>query len=319
MAIRGRIIKGIAGFYYVATESHGIVECHAKGIFRKEQLKPLVGDWVGIEILDEDTREGSIVSIEARKNRLIRPDVANVDQALVIFAHSSPDPNLNLLDKFLIMMEKNDIPCLLCFNKEDLVAKEQRDSICKQYVGSGAKVFSLQANLLSEDASKENKIENKSLDQQEEWLQQITLEELKGLLQNRLTVLAGPSGVGKSTLINGICPEAQMETGAISRKLERGKHTTRHSELFQIDENTYMMDTPGFTAFTIDQDIEKEDLKHYYPEFYEYEGKCKFQGCTHTHEPNCAVKIAVGEDQISKVRYEGYVSIFEELKARKKY
>lgn len=339
--LRGRIVKGIAGFYYVEADKSGLVECHAKGIFRKEQVKPLVGDWVKLEILEQESEKGSIVEIEPRRNRLIRPDVANVDQALVVFAHASPQPNLNLLDKFLIVMAKNDIPCILCFNKEDLVSEEERDRICEVYANAGVKVLSLQADAVSpartgvgeqyvlrESVGKESRSSVRSAggnlrvslqESDENRSCQVSYEALKALLDHKLTVLAGPSGVGKSTLINSICPKAQMETGSISRKLERGKHTTRHSELFEIWDHSYMMDTPGFTAFELDADIEKEQLKDYYPEFYEYEGKCKFQGCSHTHEPGCVVKAAVKENRIHKIRYEGYVAIFEELKSRKKY
>lgn len=304
--LQGRIVKGIAGFYYVKTDELGIVECHAKGKFRKEQRKPLVGDLAEIEIVEvirseednaKESHIGSIVSITERKNSLIRPEVANVDQALIIFAHTSPEPNLNLLDKFLIMMEKNDVPCILCFNKEDLKQKSEKDALCEIYKDCGARVYSLQAN--ANDLSLTQRFEN--------------------LLDKKLTVLAGPSGVGKSTLVNLLCPDAEMETGEISKKLERGKHTTRHSELFEISEDTFLMDTPGFTAFDLDEEFEKEDIRNYYPEFYPYEGKCKYQECSHTHEPKCAVKDAVEKNEINKIRYDGYVSIYEEIKNRRKY
>lgn len=295
MTKTGKIMKGIAGFYYVHVAQVGLVECHAKGIFRKEGKKPLVGDVVEIEILDEEKMTGSIVGILERTNRLIRPEVANVDQVLIIFAHVSPQPNLNLLNKFLIMMEMQGVPCILCFNKQDKASKEQREGLLKIYEKCGCRVITISA------------------------LEGEGLASLEAVFEGKTTALAGPSGVGKSTVLNYFCPDAGMETGDISRKLERGKHTTRHSEVFYVKENTYLMDTPGFTALELLEGLEKEAVKDYFPEFYPYEGKCKFDGCHHIHEPKCAVQEAVQDGKINKIRYDGYCAIYEEIKNRKRY
>ena len=291
--MQGKIIKGIAGFYYVYT-TEGIVECKAKGIFRKEQIKPLVGDLVSIELTDREKLLGNIVDILPRKNQLIRPAAANIDQALVIFAIVKPDPNYNLLDRFLINMEQQKLPCIICFNKKDIASEEEKAELVSAYEGCGYEVLFV--------SGKQNE----------------GIEEIKARLQGKTTVLAGPSGVGKSTIINALCPQAQMETGEISRKIERGKHTTRHAELFAVSEDTYICDTPGFTSLSL-FDMEKEDLQGFYPEFAEYEKNCKFGGCSHISEPVCGVKDALNEGKISRVRYENYVMLYEELKGKKKY
>lgn len=291
--MQGKIIKGIAGFYYVYT-SAGLVECKAKGIFRKEQIKPLVGDLVAIELTDEEKLLGNIVEILPRKNQLIRPAAANIDQALVIFAIVKPDPNYNLLDRFLINMEQQKLPCIICFNKKDIASEEEKSELVAAYGGCGYEILFV--------SGKQND----------------GIEEIKSRLQGKTTVVAGPSGVGKSTIINAICPQAKMETGEISRKIERGKHTTRHAELFALSEDTYICDTPGFTSLSL-FDMEKEDLQGFYPEFAEYEKNCRFGGCSHISEPVCGVKDALNEGKISRVRYENYVMLYEELKGRKKY
>ena len=291
--MQGKIIKGIAGFYYVYT-SAGLVECKAKGIFRKEQIKPLVGDLVAIELTDEEKLLGNIVEILPRKNQLIRPAAANIDQALVIFAIVKPDPNYNLLDRILINMEQQKLPCIICFNKKDIASEEEKSELVAAYGGCGYEILFV--------SGKQND----------------GIEEIKSRLQGKTTVVAGPSGVGKSTIINAICPQAQMETGEISRKIERGKHTTRHAELFALSEDTYICDTPGFTSLSL-FDMEKEDLQGFYPEFAEYEKNCRFGGCSHISEPVCGVKDALNEGRISRVRYENYVMLYEELKGRKKY
>ena len=292
--MQGRIVKGIAGFYYVDVKETGIVECHAVGKFRKDKEKPLVGDKVELELTDAKNLIGSITGILPRKSMLYRPEVANVSQALVVFAYSSPDPNLGLLDKFLIMLKNHNIECGLCFNKNDIASDEIKEEMAEAYKNSGAKIFSLSA--LNND-----------------------LDQIREFIKGKITVLAGPSGVGKSTLINNLCPEANMETGDISKKLARGKHTTRHSQLFKVDEDTYIMDTPGFTSFELLGDIDKDNLKAFYPEFYPYEGGCRFDPCSHTHEPSCSVKEAVEEGSISRIRYNGYLALYKELQDRRKY
>ncbi len=294
--MQGKIIKGIAGFYYVHT-SKGLIECKAKGIFRNKQIKPLVGDLVEIELTDEEKMLGNITDILPRKNVLIRPASANIDQALVIFAIVKPNPNYNLLDRFLITMKKQNLPCVICFNKKDIATAEERQELLQAYGDCGYEVFF---------------VSGKEAD---------GLEEIKAHLKGKTTVVAGPSGVGKSTIINAICPKANMETGEISRKIERGKHTTRHAELFalsDISEDTYICDTPGFTSLSLG-DMEEEELQAYYQEFAEYEPACKFGGCAHISEPVCGVKDALAEGKISKVRYDNYVVLYEELKNRKRW
>lgn len=290
----GRIVKGIAGFYYVYVEGEGLAECHAKGIFRKDKKKPLVGDRVALVITDAAKAQGMISEIHDRTNSLIRPEVANIDQVVILFAYRSPVPNLNLLDKFLISMEMQNIPSIICFNKSDLVTEEERKTMMEIYAGCGSKVLNISASSGT------------------------GLKKMEQLLEGKTTALAGTSGVGKSTLTNALCPEAGMETGEISRKLERGKHTTRHSELLYLHKGTYLMDTPGFSSFLLEQ-LKEEELKSYFQEFYPYEGNCRYQPCSHIHEPDCAVSQAVREGKIHPRRYESYRQIYEELKNIKRY
>ena len=292
--MQGKIVKGIAGFYYVHVVESGVYECKAKGIFRKEKVKPLVGDNVEIEVLDEGEKTGNIIRIFPRSSELIRPAVANIDQALVVCAVVSPMPHYNLLDRFLVMMERKGIPAFLCFNKTDIADQTQIDEIEAIYRQCGYPLLFVSA------------LDGKNID--------CVREVLKG----KTTAIAGPSGVGKSSLINGLTPEANMETGSISRKIERGKHTTRHSELFPIDGDSYIMDTPGFSSLYVN-DFDKEELRLYFPEFIRYEGTCRFHGCGHVHEPGCMVRDAVEEGIVHPVRYRNYTEMYEELKNRRKY
>lgn len=293
--MKGKIIKGIAGSYHVhAQEKLRIYECKAKGIFRYQSIKPLVGDDVEINTDDQPDGFGTIVSVLPRRNELIRPAVANVDQALLIFAAAEPEPNLNLLDRFLIMMHKQDLNTIICFNKIDKVSQEKISFLKEAYDGSGNRVLFM--SMLTNEG----------------------LDKLQDLIRGKTTVLAGPSGVGKSTLINKLAPAANMETGDISRKIKRGRHTTRHSELIYISEGTYVMDTPGFSSLYIN-DIDKEELKNYFMEFDEYKDKCRFIGCSHRSEPGCAVKEALADKKISKVRYDNYITLYEELDNIKRY
>ena len=292
--MKGKIIKGIAGFYYVHTGKAGVYECKAKGIFRKEKIKPLVGDNVEIDIIDEEAHTGNIKEILPRKNTLIRPAVANIDQAVVIFAAAKPKPNFNLLDRFLIMMERQEIPAVICFNKMDLAREEELQKLKEAYETSGYRI-------LFSSAAKEEGISG-----------------IREVLQDKTSTVAGPSGVGKSSLINLLAPEANMETGAISEKIERGRHTTRHAELICIRENTYIVDTPGFSSLSVDS-FDKENLGNYFPEFVEYEDRCRFPGCSHISEPDCGVKEALAEGKISRIRYEDYLEIYNELKDKRKY
>lgn len=292
--MQGKIIKGIAGFYYVHVVEFGLYECKAKGVFRKNKIKPLVGDDVIIQVLDQEEMLGNITEILPRRNSLIRPAVANIDQALVVFAVAKPEPHYNLLDRFLVMMEAENLPAVLCFNKLDLVDEERIRELQAIYEPAGYE-------LLFTSAKEEENI-----------------SKIKEVLKGKTTAIAGPSGVGKSSLINLLQPEANMETGGISRKIERGKHTTRHSELFPVDEDSYIMDTPGFSSLNV-YNFEKEDLKYYFPEFKAFEGQCKFNGCDHVHEPKCAVKEAVLDGRIHEIRYKNYLEIYEEIKSRRRY
>lgn len=292
--MQGKIVKGIAGFYYVHVAESGIYECKAKGAFRNQKVKPLVGDNVRLEVLDEEQKKGNIEEILPRKNELIRPAVANIDQALVIFAAAKPKPNFNLLDRFLILMQYQKVPAVVCFNKQDMVEQEELQLLRATYESAGYPV-------MFTSAAKEEGI-----------------DAVRALLKGKTTTVAGPSGVGKSSLINLLSPEAGMETGDISRKIERGKHTTRHSELFALDEDTFICDTPGFSSIYLPE-MEKEELGTYFPEIVEYEPFCRFQGCAHIHEPGCGVKDALEEKKISPIRYENYKLLYEELKDKRRY
>lgn len=292
--MQGKIMKGIAGFYYVYGEDGEIYECKAKGIFRKDNQKPLVGDDVEITVLDEKEKEGNLIRILPRRNSLIRPAVANVDQAFVIFAMEDPRPNFMLLDRFLIMMEREGVPAVICFNKTDLAAQEELEFLYQTYQKCGYQV------ILASAKNGEG------------------MEEIRKTLVGKTTVVAGPSGVGKSSLTNMLQGDVQMETGEISKKLKRGRHTTRHSQVIPVAENTYLMDTPGFSSLYI-TDMEESELKDYFREFQKYEGQCRFQGCRHIHEPGCAVKEALENQEISSLRYEDYLGLYEELKEKRRY
>ena len=292
--MEGKIIKGIAGFYYVHAKDGIVYACRAKGIFRKDNQKPLVGDNVEITVLDAKEKEGNLIRILPRKNSLIRPAVANVDQAFVIFAMEDPSPNFLLLDRFLIMMEQAGIPAVICFNKQDLADREECERLGALYRNCGYRVILSSVR------------------------EGIGVEDVRETLKGKTTVVAGPSGVGKSSLTNLLQDQLQMETGEISRKLKRGRHTTRHSQVIPVGENTYLMDTPGFSSLYI-SDMEPEELKSYFREFRKYEGQCRFQGCSHIHEPDCRVKEALEQGEISRQRYEDYLCLYEELKEKRRY
>ena len=290
----GKIIKGIAGFYYVHGEDNLVYECKAKGIFRNKKIKPLVGDNVEITVLGTEPPEGNIDRILERKTVLFRPAVANIDQALLVFAITDPEPNLNLLDRFLVMMERSGIPVTIAFNKVDLAGEEVCRKYREIYEPAGYPVMFLST------------------------YGQVGLEQVRTFLRGKTTALAGPSGVGKSSLTNQILPEAQMETGSISEKIKRGKHTTRHSELFCPEQGTYLMDTPGFSSMFVEE-MELTQLKDYFPEFGRYEEGCRFLGCVHIGEKVCGVKTAVEEGKISRSRYENYRLFYQELKDKRRY
>lgn len=283
----GKIIKGVAGDYTVISETGVKYICRAKGIFRKNGITPLIGDNVEIEILSPE--EGNILKILERKNSLIRPACANIDQVLVVFAAASPEPNLNLLDRFLIMMEKQSVKAVLCFNKTDIAKDERLKLLAENYAASGMRV--LFASVLKGEG----------------------IEEIREVLRGKTTILAGPSGVGKSSLMNRLFPEGRFEVGALSERIGRGKQTTRHTELVETEKDTYLCDSPGFSSIYI-EGIDYRNLKGYFPEFENLKSECRFLTCNHIDEPDCAVKEAVKNGLLSRNRYESYCILFNELK-----
>lgn len=287
--MEGKIIKGIGGFYYVETKD-GLIECKARGKFRHKSLKPMVGDNVKIKV---ENGKGVIEDIHKRTSELIRPTVSNVTLAFVVFAIKNPDLNFDLLNRFLVLCESNNIKAIVCLNKIDLVSDEERMALRDKIADIGYEVLFINAK------------KGEGIDL------------LKEKMQGNVTVLCGPSGAGKSTLINTLIDRSHMETGNVSDKIGRGKHTTRHSELIAIDEG-YIVDTPGFS--TLDMSfIDKDDLKYAFPEFEEYNHICRFTGCMHYKEPDCAVKNAVEDNKINKYRYEFYIRTLEEILSGRKY
>ncbi|MCR5672405.1 MAG: ribosome small subunit-dependent GTPase A [Lachnospiraceae bacterium] len=290
--MKGRIVKGVGGFYYVHTDN-GIYTCRAKGLFRHDNMKPLVGDVVETDIISEEEMTGNVTDIYDRKNVLIRPSVANVDQALIIFALKDPEPNFVTLDKMILQYVAQSVPVLICFNKDDLSDEASVKRVISDYKNSGCDLIVTSAK------------ENEGID------------ELKKTLSGKTTTVAGPSGVGKSSIINRLINDDIQKTGEISEKLSRGKHTTRHSEIIPVADNTYIIDTPGFSSFDL-FDIKAEDLSEYYEEFGNVSA-CRFMPCSHTHEPDCSVKEAVERGDISRLRYDDYVYIYNELTKSRRY
>lgn len=299
--VTGKIIKSIAGFYEVHTGDN-LYRCRAKGIFRALGKKPLVGDDVVIDITDTVSvpMEGNVRELLPRRNELVRPNVANVDQALLIFAITHPEPSYNMLDRFLITMQERELDAVLCFTKKDIATEEEIRELRETYEACGCRVLFI-SSFMPE-----------------------SLSGVRDILRGKTTVLTGPSGAGKSTLINTLSPGANMQTGELSRKIRRGKNTTRHVELLAISEgpgdaslkDTYLVDTPGFTSLWV-QDIEPDRLHYYYPEFEQFEPDCRFNGCIHINEPDCAVKEALSRGEISRIRYKNYCEIYEELRGRR--
>ncbi len=288
--LNGVITKGIGGFYYINTEK-GIIECKARGVFRKEGITPLVGDSVEVEITDEDTNKGVIASVCERKNELIRPAVANVTCMAVVVALENPKPNTYILDKLIASAEYIGLKILICFNKSDLT---EDYSISEIYSKSGFDVLVTSA------------AENKNCD------------ELKSFLKDEITVFAGNSGVGKSSLLNRIMDAEMFETGEVSGRVERGRHTTRHSELVELPFGGYIIDTPGFSSFDVNT-IPLSELAVMFREFEQYSGECRFPDCGHTVEPDCSILAAVDDGRISHSRHESYKLLYEEIKSIKKW
>lgn len=287
--MNGKIIKGIGGFYYIKTEE-GLIECKARGKFRHKDIKPMVGDNVTIQI---ENGKGVIEEIHKRTSELVRPTVANVSLAFIVFAVKNPDINFDLLNKFLVLCEYNNIEVIVCLNKIDLVSEEEREEIKKRINDIGYEVLFINAK------------------------QGIGIERLKEKMNGNVTVFCGPSGAGKSTLINQLADKEHMQTGNVSEKLGRGKHTTRHSELIEVAHG-YIVDTPGFSTLEIKDLMDKNSLKYCFPEFSEYNDNCKYRGCLHYKEPKCALKDAVGEGKVNKYRYDFYIKSLEEIMEEEK-
>lgn len=285
--MEGIIIKGIGGFYYVRSNSE-VIECKARGKFRHTEVTPMVGDRVEFSI---DNNKGVITSIMERSSELLRPQVANVNQAFVLFAIKNPDLNFELLNKFLIQCEHKNIKPVICINKIDQGREEDFIKLEECFYKTGYRIFFINAK------------KGQGID------------ELRIMLKDRISVLCGPSGAGKSTLMNQLLGTYHMETGNVSDKIGRGKHTTRHSELVEV-EHGLLVDTPGFSTLEMDF-IEKDFLKDYFPEFHDYESSCKFRGCMHYKEPGCAVMKAAANNEINEERYNFYKKYYEELSQRR--
>lgn len=287
MILDGTIIKGIGGFYYIKASDEKIYECKARGKFRNERIKPAIGDRVSIDVNGE---KGSIVEIYPRKTYLVRPPVANVDMLVIVAAASSPEPNLFLLDKMVLCAEKNGITPVICINKTDLA---QRTDIEDAYKKAGYTVVCTSAE------------KNKGIDAVVE------------IIKNKTAAFAGLSGVGKSSLLTIITGEG-LQTGSVSDKIQRGKHTTRHVELMELENGGFVLDTPGFSSLEI-EDIEAGELAKFFPEMARYEGECRFRGCSHINEPDCAVKSALANGYMAQSRYDSYTQLYEQLKKIKQW
>ncbi len=289
--IKGTIIKGIGGFYYVRTENE-IIQSRARGNFRETNITPLVGDKVSIRISSEDNN-GYIDEIFDRETVLLRPPVANVTQAVVVSSIKNPDLNTWLLDRMLVMADQQGLDVLVCINKCE-IDREKAEYIGNIYKNAGYRTILTSVK------------ENEGLD------------ELKDFLENHISVFAGPSGVGKSSLLNSINSNYDLEIGKISLKTSRGKHTTRHVELLELNKNSFVLDSPGFSSLSLDFIEDEIDLKDYFKDIEEYNGKCKFSSCIHLNEPGCAVKKAVESNKLSQERYSNYLMMIDEIKNRKR-
>ena len=288
----GKIIKALSGFYYVEYDGE-IYQCRGRGNFRKKKLTPLVGDVVKFEA--ENKTDGYVLALHDRKNELVRPPVSNVDQAILVFSALEPKFSTLLLNRFLVHIEANDIEPVICVSKIDLLNKELQDEInkfIKDYEALGYTVLS--TSIFMEEL----------------------IEEVRPWLNSKTSVFAGQSGVGKSSLLNALKPDLNLETNQISSHLGRGKHTTRHVELIPIGSGL-VADTPGFSSLDF-LGMEAENLSECFPEMRDRRQACKFRGCTHTSEPHCAVRSAVESGEIASYRYEDYLAFFDEIKQQKR-
>ncbi|WP_026579741.1 MULTISPECIES: ribosome small subunit-dependent GTPase A [Bacillus] len=288
----GKIIKALSGFYYVL-DGDQIIQCRGRGVFRKNKITPLVGDDVVYQA--DNDKEGYILEIKDRFNELVRPPISNVDQAVLVFSAKEPTFSTSLLDRFLVLVEAGGIRPIICITKMDLVdddaLKERIHHYAEDYRNIGYSVYT-------------TSMKNGS-----------GIEDIVSHFQDKITVFAGQSGVGKSSLLNAISPELELKTAGISAHLGRGKHTTRHVELIDIN-GGLVADTPGFSSLEF-AGIEAEDLGSAFLEISDKSAECKFRGCLHMKEPNCAVKRAVENGEIAQYRYDHYVEFLTEIKDRK--
>lgn len=314
----GLIVKALSGYYYVLPEpvagsgsgdSAGLVQCRARGVFKKRNITPLVGDRVSFE--RSENGEGTVTEVHPRTSELIRPPVSNVDQAVLVFSMDEPALNLQLLDKFLVHIEHSGLEAVICFSKQDLLRTDKAaadrggggdsagsggpdsEAVCRLYESIGYRVLSTSAK------------EGEGLDS------------VRGILKDRISVFSGQSGVGKSTLLNALMPHLVLETGEISMKLGRGRHTTRHVELIPLPEGGWVADTPGFSQLDF-MEMEPEELGPAFREFAPLSEECRFRGCLHHKEPGCRVREAVEEGGVASSRYDHYLLFLEEMKDRKR-
>ena len=284
---KGQIVKALSGFYYVKSAER-IYQCRARGKFRKNDQKPLVGDYCEFSI--ENDNEGYILQLKERKNELIRPPICNIDQALLVFSAKEPDMNTLLLDRFLVLIEYLKIQPIIVISKMDLARESQIKVMMKPYEDAGYQIYYVSSK------------------------QKQGIEDIQKIFVDKITVVTGQSGVGKSSLLNALDIHLHIDTNQISKALGRGKHTTRHVELIEMY-GGYVADTPGFSSLELD--MEPVDLAHAFHDFEELSSKCKFRGCLHESEPYCEIKQAVEDGRISKERYEHYLMFLKEVKEKK--
>ncbi len=288
--MRGLIVKGIAGFYYVRTEDGSVYQCRARGVFKKDGVTPTVGDRAEISVIDDE--EAWVTDILPRRNVFVRPPIANVDCLICVIAAADPAPIRSMTDRLLVTAEKSGVDVILCVNKTDIAPEGLTERIRDVYGEIYDTVF---VSAATGDG----------------------FDELVKLIGSRTCALSGPSGVGKSSIINRLIPEISAETGSISDKTRRGRHTTRHVEIFETRSGGLIFDTPGFSSLEAPE-AEEGELAHLFPEFAPYTGKCRYDNCRHISEPECAVRAAVAEGHISKSRYTSYKEQLAEIAERRK-